>query len=661
MNTNKETLNLFKSVVIPESSKRFELDEKYISKVCNHTLKSGYLLHPDILKPRSLFSKQSINAIISVVESDILISGEQMNNSFHKSWSKVADTPIEILVIEQIAHYYSTYGMQSVGLFSDDNVFIPTEELLVPGLEDDFEFMVINGISESELVDKVNHLIKSGVALKETTQDILMNLIKEYIDISTLDVDVVKNKEIKTRLCKEYGLVPKNSIEFLRTVVFELTGSTLLIKNQDTYDKIAESAIGNGSLKSQLNNNIIKEMFDKYEKLYSLIELSKSFNRFKPIYLAIKKRIPALKSTINKISKLSKVHHEPICNDYLNDITAILKSGVAVDQKKLKVELDRVNTFRKIRLLYALNDRMNCGESVTYTVRNGKSFSTKRKIGGKLVHYTPVYHAVYQSIVKDISSKVSGKKVYIPMNVQYALPATEKKFIGNIPVNTTFETKDNMLVGIHWFNDGGTVDLDLSLISIDGEKLGWDGAYRSNDQNILFSGDVTNAPKPKGASELYKVSNKNNGIYLVMVNHYNRHGSSTDVPFKIMVGQGEDGLLKSNYMIDPNDTFGAIPSVMDKKSKILGILDVKDGIVQFHISESGTRSSASSYMSEDKKDAMRYTVNSARMSPLLSDVLIDAGADVHFIKTDEDDEPIDCEIDLDTSTLTKDSILELLI
>jgi hypothetical protein len=44
--------------------------------------------------------------------------------------------------------------------------------------------------------------------------------------------------------------------------------------------------------------------------------------------------------------------------DFLNGITAKIKKGETIDQGKLKSELARVNVFRKIRLLYALQYRL---------------------------------------------------------------------------------------------------------------------------------------------------------------------------------------------------------------------------------------------------------------------------------------------------------------
>ena len=72
------------------------------------TLAQGYILDPDIpVTPR--LRKQ--------VEQVIGLSGEQANASFHKSWNKVRTEKIEVLVIEQLLHYMTTYGFKDAGLY----------------------------------------------------------------------------------------------------------------------------------------------------------------------------------------------------------------------------------------------------------------------------------------------------------------------------------------------------------------------------------------------------------------------------------------------------------------------------------------------------------------------------------------------------------------
>ena len=62
--------------------------------------------------------------------------------------------------------------------------------------------------------------------------------------------------------------------------------------------------------------------------------------------------------------------------------------------------------------------------------------------------------------------------------MNYALPATEKQFTGDLPSGTSIRVPKDMVFGIHWENvPGHWVDLDLSVTSPFTGKVGWDGNY----------------------------------------------------------------------------------------------------------------------------------------------------------------------------------------
>jgi hypothetical protein len=72
----------------------------------------------------------------------------------------------------------------------------------------------------------------------------------------------------------------------------------------------------------------------------------------------------------------------------------------------------------------------------------------------------------------------------------------------------------DMIFGVHWTDVSNQnsqsrlnhcrIDLDLSLVA-ENEKFGWDAMYRSGDGDIMFSGDMTSAPAPNGATELFYI------------------------------------------------------------------------------------------------------------------------------------------------------------
>ncbi|KKL75008.1 hypothetical protein LCGC14_2059240, partial [marine sediment metagenome] len=55
-------------------------------------------------------------------------------------------------------------------------------------------------------------------------------------------------------------------------------------------------------------------------------------------------------------------------------------------------------------------------------------------------------------VIKNVSKNVKGKKIYVPENITYSLPATEKQFTGFFPSGTCVKIPKDMIVGVHWKN-----------------------------------------------------------------------------------------------------------------------------------------------------------------------------------------------------------------
>ena len=436
------------------------------------------------------------------------------------------------------------------------------------------------------------------------------------------------------------GFIPKNPIEFLRYNIYKTTSKTLLIKDKQTIEAIKENA--------GLNN---ASLFIKYRNRFGLEGLSEIFYRFKPLFLAFKEECE-LKPVINKIRKLAIKNHKPLPEDYLNAITSKLKNGKHLNIIDLREELNKVNTFRKIRLAYALKFRLNNPTSIVYKVRNGKSYSTEFSFR-QSVDLQVIFDEVLRSIILDISKNVAGKKVYIPKNLTYALPSTEKQFTGNLPTGTCISVTEDMIFGVHWENvNRHRIDLDLSLINAGG-KIGWDSAYRNNERSILFSGDITDAPKPKGATELFYVQKNINQSSILLVNYYN-YDEDVEVPFKILVAEEKAKNFKSNYMVNPNNVKAVAKTSITQKQKMLGLLDATEDGCKFYFVETSIGNSIYSSRNEYIMHSKNYLSDFYKNTINLNDVLQAAGAEI----VDSNEE---CDIDLSYETLEKDTILNLLI
>ena len=622
-------LRLFKALPI-ESKRKKKCSDALMKK----TIDKGFVLSPEVVYNYD-------DKIVGKIESIIGLSGAKLNSSFHKSWQKVRDASIEQLVIEQVMHYITTYGYEEMGCYDKGTVFIPNEKLEIPESIGDIKLTFIKGYTKKELKEKLLELLESGIALKEETVKDVMEIVK-FVGFDKKDIDKVKNKEVKIALYEYYKTVPETPIEFLRYCIYKATDGTLLIKSRSLIAQLKET-----------DGKKIETLFNRYEKEYGLNKLASIFYRFKPIFLAFKIS-KKMKTRINRLRKLAVKFHKPMKEDYLNEVTAKIKNGKRITTKELNEELDKVNVFRKIRLAYALKFRTKDCESIVYKIRNGKGYATdfdfKNKSKAKSVLKT-----VLDSIAEDVKKNVKGKKIFIPENINYALPATEKQFVDAFPSGTYVSVPSDIIVGINWNNiKHKRIDLDLSLTNISG-KFGWDDSYRGESGEVLFSGDITDANGKNGATELFYIKRQKKDVFMLMNNYYN-YDESVDVPFKLFIATEKIARMQKNYMVNPDNVVTILNSKMDKKEKILGLLVTTSDECRFYFTETSIGKRISSRSSDVDDKSREYLVKFHENSIKLEDVLKKAGAKI--INDEEKKEK--CDIDLSPEDLEIDSILNLI-
>jgi hypothetical protein len=626
--TMQSTIRLFKALPIEAKTGR----KKKVSKaLLEKTIRHGFVFSQEVVNS---YSADALDKIVSKIG----LSPEQINSSFHKSWKKVKDADIQILIIEQIVHYITTYGFEGLRIYDKSTVFVPEEALTIPEIDTkQMPLAVINGYTKIELKQKILQMLDSGMALQDTTKNDVIE-VALYVGISEVEVENIKNKEARVALFDYFNMVPENPTEFLRYLVYKTTNKTLLIKNKSM---IAD-------IKSKDNLCALK-LLTKYEKQFGLGRLAEIFYRFKPIFLAFRTN-RNLKTIINRIRKLAVSCHKPMPEDFLNTVTAKIKNGKPVYKKTLKVELDKANIFRKIRLAYALKFRETDCDSILYRIRNGKSYSADFKFD-KYEKATEILNIVLQSIADTIP--VKGKKIYIPSEIKYSLPATEKMFTGQFPSGTCVVIPKDMVFGVHWNNVlGSRVDLDLSLICINNGKIGWDAKYRSGDGSVLFSGDITDAAPPNGASELFFVQKQSCDIALLFVNFYNYQEGLT-VPIDIIIAKELVKDFRKNYMLNPNNIVASATTQINERQKILGLMVTDYKECRFYFTETYLGQSITSGEDDNVVRARKFLTHYYQNTVQLNDVLLMAGAKI-VTKRDG------CDIDLSPEALEKDTFIRLL-
>ena len=428
---------------------------------------------------------------------------------------------------QQVTHYFSTYGSQFGG-----EIYIPNEVLNVPEVK--LTFKIIRALTVEELTKKCLDLLRSGIAIKEETINDILSVLVDELSYEFKGDENIKNKEALVKIADMFGVLPTDTMEFFRYIIYRATNDSLLIKSNQVVDTIKAS------------NYNPSFQFEKF----GLEKLAEIFNRFKPLFLAFK---PTCPKTINKISKLSKTYHKPLVVNPLNLMTSIVFSD------NDKHWLDNATPYALFKALSACHSRMSGQYAFAYRIRNGKSFVNSKKVSGAI---WPNYYYLYDYL-KD-RFDLTGKKFFLPRDVEYALPTSEKMFVGNIPTGSKFYGQ-SMAVGIYWENRWGANDLDLSGLNIGG-KIGWNANYKQGKKgNLMYSGDMTDAPN--GGVEYLHAQNGLSAPTLVQNNVYSGKGNCD---YKIIVGRGHE--ISYDYMMDPNNLFVETKCQSIQRQTILGML-----------------------------------------------------------------------------------------
>lgn len=538
------------------------------------------------------------------------LNGEALNNTFYKSWETILNSSRYDILVDQIKHYVSTYGFNFTG-----DIYIPEGITQLPNVK--LKFVTIEAISKEEMIQRALDMLISGIALKETTIDDLLSVLVDELGYTFTGSEGIKNKEAIIKIADMYGVLPQDTMEFFRYVIFKATGDSLLIKNKSAIASIKSSRFNPAPL------------FNKH----GLVRLASIYNRFKPLFLAFKDVCP---KTINRISKLSKKHHIPLVSNPLNHV-----SHRALTESDMHW-LDNATPFALMKALTALHNRVMGQDTFAYKIRNGKSFAREAvECSSDIVSLNLL--KIIDYIEETYEHNFLNKKFYIDPMVQLALPTSEKQFVGNVPVGTSILGK-NLAVGVYWENSWGSNDLDLSGLNIGG-KVGWNSDWKQSS-SLIYSGDITDAPE--GAVEYLYVGNRLIEPTLVMCNVFS---GNIDCGYKIIVGQG-DGIDRP-YMMNPNNlVFEAKTNSVQKQTVIGVILQSADHMQKFIVLNVGA---GSSRVSGNDCTSAKYTralyqeyINSFSFN----DLIVLLGGVLTSV-------PSDADYNLSIKELTKDSLMTL--
>ena len=508
--------------------------EKNFERVNKAAMKCGYIVHPDCCTKdvENWIKEQSFNP----------------NATFYKCWQDITSKNRWELALDQLMHYASTYGTE----FAMGNGYVPNEDPVEIPYKD---FKVIMPATKEEIFDECMGMLKSGIALKTDTINVLVEFITENGFISKVNLDEVSNKEAQAVLSEKLGILPSDPFGMLRCIIYRYTGASMLIKSTATIYTIKgkNGFGGNGSFD-------LSTLSDKQMK-----SLASIFYRYKPLFLAMKNG--KNNKAINKIRKYAKVYHKPLKKGFWE---VCLTTDCQIESEKslttAAAEVGNLNNFRKIQLMQSIKERL-IGKDQTgkmFIIRNGKMFIREDyKTPCDVQYLVSLYNVLEGSLIDSIKSKACAVK--LPKGIELSCPTSEKNFIGNYPFGSYVKMNgDHNVFGIYWRNEwaGKHVnhcDLDLWYTDKVGNRYGWCSNY-TDGKTIIFSGDMTNAD-PEATELFYLGHDCTDGN--VGVNVFSAscsHGERSDnIKLKVFVANEDvvNGLNNRKrdkaYMCDPNN------------------------------------------------------------------------------------------------------------
>lgn len=477
-------------------------------------------------------------------------NNEDFNRTLVESFAAVDRmTAVEFYTV-QILHYLTTYRTNFT------TPFVMGERTFTPEETKALKITIIRAESASESLERINDLFANTAAPKSQN----LTDYRALAPLTTIAPDAVKSRELMMMICTERNIRPEDPEMLFRYLIYRTTGETLIIKNKTLITKIKD-AMANP-------NNAKYITFLTEDEMKGLASI---FYRYKPLFLAFKTSMTA--SIINKIRRLAVKYHKP-------QSVRTIKNFVNLDLKEQKKIIARASNRELIKLYNALT--VLSGTRL-FQIRNGKIWVKEKEhviidtsFPNKLLNNLGTAVEINNELRKRLRS-YEGMTIYIPRGISYAVPYSEKQFSGAIPWGTAINATDEenaFTIGVHWVNDPDERGCDLDLHAHTPTRhFGWNSYYISGDEEIIYSGDMTNAPAPKGAAESFYINNVNEPVILTL----NAFNAKSNKQFQFFMTKGRDDEMRERATFDASKLISApLPlAFADKSSLSLGIFDNK--------------------------------------------------------------------------------------
>ena len=572
----------------------------------------GFLIHPDLLNT-------DLEAFVARQTAD-------PNATFYKRWEDVLSKTRFELLLDQIRHYASTYGS---GFTQEGNGYVPNDGAEAPYLH---VYTLITPITEEELYQRCLALLQGGAALKSETVRALCSAVTDHLarhpEVS-FDIDAIRNREALSILCKALGRRPSAPVDLLRYIVYETTGQTLLIQSSKMLAdiRLAEHPFDFRQL-TQAELDALASIFYRFKKLFLSFRTKMEYD--KKLQAMVLRPTPS-RAVINRLRRAAPKRHIPLQAGFWERLLA-----AGVTEEELKARLDEVSSFKLVRLLQAIRERLLLqeGDPVMYIIRNGSVWLQDAPAqDGRTEYLKMLERVLYARLLQNLSARACT--VRFPKELTLTCPASEKTFVGNFPFGSCYRMTDHNFFGIYWRAEWGCEDFDLSFENWEGRKTGWNAEY--NTGQTLYSGDMTEAD-PEAAEVLYVREGCPDGTV-----YCNRYYGGAGSRFRFYFGRQDIVELTENYMVDPNAKVVDEELTSDRRQQMLAIV-CGGWIYLCDLSDGNGRVSGGA--DAGRKEAVMARKAHCFLS--LRDLLLEAG----FTETDR--EPA-----LDLTALKKDTLLSL--
>lgn len=512
--------------------------EQSITMTCDSLLSSGIIFIDENDLPMSSVPKAIAQTAISFYG----YNNETFNRTLIESFAAVANMSRNEFYLTQILHYLTTYGTNFTTPFTvGARTFTPEETKAL-------KITIIRAESASRSLEKINELFATTVAPKAQN----IHYYRALASLATIAPEEVKSRELMIMMCAERGIKPSDPETLFRYLVYCATKETLIIKNKNLINIIKRAARNNIELINSLTEDEMKA-------------LASIFYRYKPLFLAFK--TPETASVINRIRRLAVKYHKP-------QSANTIKNFVNLNSEEQATIIARATNRELIKLYNAL--AVTSGTRL-FQIRNGKIWVREEEHSSVDLLDKICTANVIRIELRNRLKNYEGMTVYIPRGISYAVPYSEKQFSGAIPWGTAIGATDKenaFTIGVHWVNDPDESGCDLDLHAHTPIRhFGWNSNYMSGDGEIIYSGDMTNAPAPKGAAESFYINNVNEPVILTL----NAYKAKSNKQFQFFMTEGKDDEMRERATFDSSKLISApLPlAFADKSSLSLGIFNNK--------------------------------------------------------------------------------------